>query len=51
MKQEAEAKSTFIRHVFDEMRPPLCLMSSFLSTLNPTAEAFNEMKLHTGRFK
>lgn len=48
MKKEAEAKSTFIRHVFHEMRTPLHVLSSFLGSFNPTAEDFEEMKLHTG---
>ena len=48
MKQEAEAKSTFIRHVFHEMRTPLHVLSTFLSSFNPTAEDFEEMRHHTG---
>ena len=48
MRKEAEAKSTFIRHVFHEMRTPLHVLSTFLSCFNPTVEDFEEMKYHTG---
>ena len=48
MRKEADAKSAFIRHVFHEMRTPLHVLSTFLSSCNPTAEDFEEMKHHTG---
>ena len=49
MRKEADAKSTFIRHVFHEMRTPLHILSTFLTSCNHTIEDFEEMKHHTGR--
>jgi signal transduction histidine kinase len=48
MKKEAEAKSTFIRHVFHEMRTPLHVLSNFLGIMSPSPEDFDEMRHHTG---
>ena len=48
MQKEADAKSTFIRHVFHEMRTPLHVLSTFLSSSNPSDEDFEEMRHHTG---
>ena len=48
MKKEADAKSTFIRHVFHEMRTPLHVLSTFLSSSNRSDEDFEEMRHHTG---
>ena len=49
MKQEAIAKSAFIRHVFHEMRTPLHILSSYLNSFTPSAEDLDEMRHHTGK--
>lgn len=48
MAEEADAKGAFIRHVFHEMRTPLHVLSTFLNSVNPSAEDFEEMRHHTG---
>ena len=48
MAEEADAKGAFIRHVFHEMRTPLHVLSTFLNSVSPSAEDFEEMRHHTG---
>ena len=47
-RNHAEAKATFIRDVFHEIRTPMHVLSSFFSDTDPSREDFEDMKHHTG---
>ena len=42
-RNHAEAKATFIRDVFHEIRTPMHVLSSFFSDTDPSREDFEDM--------